>query len=337
VKEKSIGINKLLLFLLFIVITFAGCGDEEINSKWRTQDITIDGNDSDWGNSLIYYDDIKALVGAQNDKDYLYLCFVTSDQQLESKILKGGVTVWFDNKGDNDKKFGIRFPIPAKNMNKPPSTKGNDNQTSMGGDGMGGPPNSDEGDQGQPPNMDGDNQQGPPNMGGKNGPGAGGPNMKENALKNQTDIEVIIGSKDSSIIPIAQLKGVELKLKIKGTRMVYEIKMPLAMKGNFSYAINAASGSIISVGLETPTMEQRAMQVGASGQGGGEGGGPGGGGGGEGGGPGGGGGEGGGPGGGGGGGMGGGSRGGGMNGTSSKALSFWAEVKLSTGVLSPGK
>ena len=61
-KGNGIRVNVLLLSMLLIVIYFAGCGDKELSSKWRTQNITIDGNDSDWSNSLVFYDEINLLL-----------------------------------------------------------------------------------------------------------------------------------------------------------------------------------------------------------------------------------------------------------------------------------
>jgi hypothetical protein len=171
VKVKDIKASELFLFLLLIVISFAGCGDQEIKSKWRTNNITIDGNDSDWNGSLVFYDDINSLIGVQNDNDYLYLCLVTTDQQLERKALITGITLWFDNKGGGDKKFGIRFPIMRKDI---------DRKAFMTGDNLAEGRRRD-GDDGRVSQGD-DTQQ----------PGIVDPNrMADALLKNQTEIEVV--------------------------------------------------------------------------------------------------------------------------------------------------
>jgi len=235
VKGNSIRINVLLLFMLLIVIYFAGCGDKELSSKWRTQNITIDGNDSDWSNSLVFYDEINSLVGIQNDKDYLYLCLVTSDQQLERKIFTTGITIWFDNSDKGDKKFGIRYPLMAKNMDRDAFENGDDQ-----GEGRRLNP-----DDGRETPSDKRQSAGFPNR----------DNMEDKFLKNQTEIEVIDANNESTRYPIAQLKGVQLKMTVKDYRMVYEFRIPIAMKNEYSYAVGAVSGSTISVGLETGTQE----------------------------------------------------------------------------------
>jgi hypothetical protein len=237
VKRKGIIINQIILFVLFIVITFAGCGDQQINSKWRSQNITIDGNDSDWGNSLVFYDDINSLVGVQNDNDYLYLCLVTTDQQLERRILRTGLTIWFDNSGKGDKKFGIRFPLLLKNMGKNAFKSGDDMAEGRRRDSNDGRESL--GDNGQPGGI------------------LGGLSSGNMSFKNQTEVEVVDSKDEATRAPISELKGIELKMTLKDYRMVYEFKIPTAMKSGFSYAIGANTGSLISVGFETGLVDKR--------------------------------------------------------------------------------
>ena len=234
-KGKATWIKTLLLSFLFILITFTGCGDQQMNSKWRTQKITIDGDDSDWGNSLVFYDDVNSLVGVQNDNDYLYLCLVTSDQQLERKIFMSGLTIWFDNTGKGDKKFGIKFPLRMKNMDKDAFKPGDD--------------------QGEGRRRDNDDGHEGPGDNGQNVNAADRNNMESRFLKNQTEVEIVDSHNEASRMPISEMKGVELKMTVKNYRMVYEMKIPIAMKSGFSYAVGASAGKTISVGLETSAME----------------------------------------------------------------------------------
>ena len=208
----------LWLSLVFAALAFTltGCGDQNISSKWRTQNLTIDGNDSDWGNSLTFYDKLNALVGVENDDKFLYLCLVTTDQQLQSKILRMGLTVWFDKTGNNDKKFGIKFPLGFSGMNRQNFTGERFNP-----------------EQSQRPNPQ---------------------EINDRILKNQTDME-FVGAKNEEVrLPVAQLKGVELKLGLKDGRFVYEMRVPLSHAGGYDYAISADTGSVVSVGLETGKM-----------------------------------------------------------------------------------
>ncbi len=204
-----------LLILIFSAVTFSltGCGDQNINSSWRTQNLTIDGSDADWGNSLKLNDKLNALVGVENDDKFLYLCFVTTDQELQDKILRMGLTVWFDKTGNNGKKFGIKFPVGISGINR----------QDAGAQRISPPP-------GELPNSD---------------------RINKLIIRNQNDMEFVGANNEVTRVPVNQLKGVQLKLGLKDNRLVYEMRIPLLHSGGYDYAISADTGSVISVGLET--------------------------------------------------------------------------------------
>ncbi len=212
-KIKNYKKGLLFIGLISLIISVAGCGDTEIDSKWKTQDIKIDGNDADWGNTLTYVDDLKSLVGVQNDGSFLYLCLVTSDRDLESKMLRMGLTVWFDRTASDDKKFGIKFPLGFRDIDR--SQFRNERPAGMAGE--------------------------RPNPG----------QIDERILNNQTEAEIVGANNESNRVPLTELKGIELKLGMKDGRLVYEMRVPLQHKSGYNYAISADTGSAISVGLET--------------------------------------------------------------------------------------
>ncbi len=212
--KKTNAIKGILYLSLFtIIITIAGCGDASINSKWKTGDIKIDGNDADWGNTLTYVKDLKSLVGIENDNNYLYLCLVTSDNSFESKILRMGLTVWFDRTASDGKKFGVRFPLGFHGMDREQF------RSEM--------QNNQDASRPMPAEID------------------------KILLNNQTDAEIVGANNETNRVPLIQLKGIKLKMTMKGGRMVYEMRMPLKHKPDFSYALSADTGSTISIGLET--------------------------------------------------------------------------------------
>jgi hypothetical protein len=114
-KEYSvIRSAKILGFLcaisLFLLIS--GCREPELNSKWLDREINIDGLDNEWQDNRLHYDEVnRALIGVYNDKQYLYLRLSSRDKTMQRKILWLGLTVWFDNKGGKEKRFGIRYPL----------------------------------------------------------------------------------------------------------------------------------------------------------------------------------------------------------------------------------
>ncbi len=214
-------------FLLAAIVVFAfmisGCNDNKIQSTWRTNNIKIDGNEADWGKSLIYVKDSNLLFGVQNDDKYLYLCMVTNNQELQSKILHLGLTVWFDSTGGDDKNFGIKYPLSFKDLNQ-----GNFDLTK---------------------NEDGNPMSGRSSM--------NQVNMNERMLMRQTDVEILgKNPNDYTRIGLSELKGIKLKISIKDYRFVYEMKIPLAQYNNTSYALNTDTSRTIGIGLETGTIDR---------------------------------------------------------------------------------
>lgn len=112
--------------LASISILFAGCNEIEFKSIWRTQEINIDGKNTEW-QSGHYIKDANVVVNVYNDEEYLYLALLSSDRQMPMKVMSGGLTIWFDPDGKGKKKMGIRFPLGMESMGMPPDMNRNDN------------------------------------------------------------------------------------------------------------------------------------------------------------------------------------------------------------------
>jgi hypothetical protein len=88
-------------------------------------DIVIDGRQSDWDGSLYLLKKANVMVGARNDSENLYICFVTNDQAAQREIMRNGLTVWFDPSGGSSERYGIKFPLSAGfNSPKEPGSSG---------------------------------------------------------------------------------------------------------------------------------------------------------------------------------------------------------------------
>ena len=87
---------------------------------WQGEPIMVDGSNKDWPSPYPEYDD-KAMLGyaVSNDKDNLYITVETGDLATQLKILRNGLTVWIDRKGDKDEVTAINFPIPGENTDEP--------------------------------------------------------------------------------------------------------------------------------------------------------------------------------------------------------------------------
>ena len=205
--------KKPYLILILAGLVFNSCGDTKINSTWRSQNITIDGNESDWGNSLIPSGDMDASIGILNDNSYLYICLTTSDPETEGKILMNGLTLWFQGSENINDKFGIHYPMGISDSNAAPP------------------------DQDIRP----DRRTFNPSQ------------IQENLLKTKTGLEIINTNGEKIRIPVSELKDIQIKMTLDKGKIVYELKMPLNQKNSKTYALNANTDGIVRLGIESGT------------------------------------------------------------------------------------
>ena len=114
--------SSLLLVLVSILscVFIAGCGRPVLFSECRNSVITIDGKYTDWGNARTYYDEKeKVILNLLNDKEYLYICLVTRNLDIEYRLMESGLSLWFDPSGKKNRNFGVRFPIGMMVMGMP--------------------------------------------------------------------------------------------------------------------------------------------------------------------------------------------------------------------------
>jgi len=83
-------------------------------SQWQSRPLDIDGSDRDWANPLPY--NVKAervSYSISNDDQNLYVLLSTADRQEQQKIIQGGMSVWVNPKGEENKgdAVGIGYPL----------------------------------------------------------------------------------------------------------------------------------------------------------------------------------------------------------------------------------
>ena len=210
-----------ILSLSAIMLALSGCGTIELKSSWLAQAITVDGLNSEWHSRLIYLEKAGILVGFANDATHLYACLVADSRTLRARILRQGLTAWFDPTGGSKKVLGLRFPIG-------PGQKRDRNKPGEGPEAFGGDPFEEEG----PPDPE---------------------EMQEYLDQSLKELEIIgPGREQVKRIPVAEAPGIEIKLAFSGGLLVYELKVPLATSPQCPWAIGARPGMTIGVGLETP-------------------------------------------------------------------------------------
>lgn len=219
--------NLIILLLSAILIVISGCNETTVQSHWYNGNIVIDGNKTDWGNNLIYNDKENFLYGVQNDGSNLYVCFATNDPDLEAKIIRMGLTVWFDRTGNDDENFGIKYPLNFQEMNFGGMNFKRDNtaESQMRTRGTDDAPISAD-------------------------------RLKETLRRKENDLEIVGKNKDDvTKMTIAELRGIEIKMDFQENTLVYELKIPLKFSSGVSYALNADTSNTISIGLETGTID----------------------------------------------------------------------------------
>jgi len=101
----------------FMALSLSGCRLPELYSDWRDRDIAIDGKYTDWPETQTYYiEKENVIINLTNNKEYLYLCLVTMNRELEIRSMESGFVAWFDQDGGMKRVFGIAFPVGLKNM-----------------------------------------------------------------------------------------------------------------------------------------------------------------------------------------------------------------------------
>jgi hypothetical protein len=66
-----------------------------------------------------YFKKGKLYYCLSNDRDNIYLDLKIDDSEVQTKILKQGMTVWINTDGKQVKKTGVRFPIGTQNPGRP--------------------------------------------------------------------------------------------------------------------------------------------------------------------------------------------------------------------------
>jgi hypothetical protein len=201
---------------LFIALSmlFAGCaGTTQIPSAWDAQRITVDGNDRDWAGVTIFElgDNLRASVC--NDGVFLRLMLTTDNAEAKTHFLRGGLAVWFDPEGKDEKAFGIRYPARNERIA-----------------GMAPPEREQEAWQRTPSDA-------------RSRP-EGGENIHR-FFEMLND-----GATEGVRVSMFEARGLLLRMSGRDELFVYEIQIPLRSGAEYPFGINPKD-SIISIGFES--------------------------------------------------------------------------------------
>lgn len=111
--------QKILGPALTLICFGSGCSStSQIASHWTDQEPAMNGAKAEWTHARVNLDDKGTSVGVFNDKDYLYFALITTNTNLQSLVRRQGLTLWFDPKAGEDKKFGIHYPVRTRQFGR---------------------------------------------------------------------------------------------------------------------------------------------------------------------------------------------------------------------------
>jgi len=98
--------------LLFTIIVFSNCSPKQYEiGKYQNDPIIADGDANDWGLPLRFGSEEGSLqYSITNDKENFYISVATNNQQTQMSILRAGLKICFDPKGNKSTDIALIYP-----------------------------------------------------------------------------------------------------------------------------------------------------------------------------------------------------------------------------------
>ena len=85
----------------------------KVASRYLAAPPTIDGQATEWTDSLHYDPNSKLQYEVLNDARTVYVRLKANDAPTQAKLAYLGLVVWLDTTGRNQQQLGIRYPLPV--------------------------------------------------------------------------------------------------------------------------------------------------------------------------------------------------------------------------------
>jgi hypothetical protein len=88
---------------------------------YQDSPIVVDGNMNDWNFPLRFSNpEYNMEYEVSNDNRNMYICVYSKDQNIQKRILKSGMIIYLDPKGEKKKTMSLAFPVkkPADNISQ---------------------------------------------------------------------------------------------------------------------------------------------------------------------------------------------------------------------------
>src|ERR1700733_9169718 len=106
----------LAAIALFFIVNNAAAQDKTTTLLPPPAKIVVDGDISEWGDSLRYYYAEKHWnYDVANTKDTLYFPIRFTDRVDQMRVLRAGLTISIDPKGKKKEAYSITFPLKTEN------------------------------------------------------------------------------------------------------------------------------------------------------------------------------------------------------------------------------
>ena len=212
---------RLVLAFPLSLVALAACSGPlpTVESGPAPNPMAVDGDPREWEGALRPVPEEAGLsLGIRNDADALYLVVVAGDAWQARRVAARGLTVWLDPGGRAGHGYGVSFPV------------------GLGSDGERG---------GRRPGTDGEPD------------GAGGEGLdqrlREQFLLSLDRLVVRRGDARQSVA-VGGAAGVETAARWTDAGLTVELRVPLR---EGSYAVGAAPGDAIGLGLELGEVRRR--------------------------------------------------------------------------------
>jgi hypothetical protein len=238
----------LLVFAAVMVAAAVAAEKPRIESAWSAEVPAIDGKLADWPSPLVSLGSTKLSMGVRNDGAFLYIALAASDPSARMMLTAAGFTVWWDPAGKEKKAYGVTVPAVVsfgRGMRGGPGGRPPD-QGGQAPDPQGVPPQGQE-----PPPAGQEGREGQP------GQLRGGPGPL--AVQPIRHIEVAGPGKDDRRrleLEYARTIGFDAAARMAEGVLVYELRIPLPASEGQPYAVHAAPGATIGLGVETNQLER---------------------------------------------------------------------------------
>jgi len=219
--KKTFKYFWLMIALLAGSVIFFGCSSSaQINSGWNNIGVKVDGDPAEWNTSGYIVKDEKVSLNFRNDDKFLYICLMTSDRSKVMQMTRSGFVVWFYPENNDEKIFGIKFPMQVSLLDKNEKQEFNK-------------------DLFRPDEMQ---------------------TQFNKMILDANEFQVINEDKyPLNQYSIENNEGIKAKLGINSDRFIYELQVPIESQENYTYKVAVKPGDKVKVEFETLESENDEM------------------------------------------------------------------------------